>query len=62
MSACLSIRPSACLSVCLSVHLHITTRFPLDEFSCNFFLEVFENLSKTLQNLLKADKDNGYFT
>ena len=35
-----------CLSVCLSVRPHGTTRLPVDEFSCNLIGVFFENLSR----------------
>ena len=49
-----------CQSVCLSVCHHVTTRLPLDGFSCN--LDYFSKICRENCSLIKTDKNNRCFS
>ena len=54
--------PHVCLSVCLSVRPHGTSRPPLCRFSWNLIFEHFSNICRKKILSLISDKNNGYFT
>jgi len=51
-----------CRSVCLSVRPHGTIRLPLDRFLLNLKFQNFRTYVEKIQDSLKTDKNNGYFT
>jgi hypothetical protein len=51
-----------CLSVCLYVHSHGTTRLPRDRFSRNLASEYFSKIYSERKVSLKSDTHNGHFT
>jgi hypothetical protein len=51
-----------CLSVCLSVRPHGTTRLPLADLHDIWYLNIFRKSVQKIQVLLKSDKTNGHFT
>ena len=59
-SVCLSVCHSVCQSVCLSVRHHVTTRLPLDGFSCN--LDYFLKICPETCSLIKTANNNRCFS
>ena len=58
----LSFIMSVCLSVHPSVHMHGTTRLPMDGFSGNLIFEDFSKYVAKIQVSLKSDNNKAYFT
>jgi len=59
LSVSLSVCHSVCQSVCLSVRHHVTTRLPLDGFSCN--LDYFLKICPETCSLIKTANNNRCF-
>ena len=60
-SSCLSVRPSTCLSVCLSVRMEQLGSHWTD-FNENLYSSSFQKSVQKIHVWLKSDKNNGYFT